>query len=160
MSLPKRLNLKRKRSRGATAVEVAFVMPVFLVFLFMLIEYGHMMWVNNMLSAAARNGARYGSLEDATNADVEQYVRDFMRGTVDPSIVEIQIKDLGLVDSGAELPISAADYDGLPDISLDEADSRQLFAVRAKVNFGDAAFLSFPGVDNLDLYGQAIMRRE
>ena len=160
MSPLKQISLKRKRSRGATAIEVAFVMPVFLVFMFLLIEYGHVLWVNNMLSAAVRNGARFGSTEGATNADVEQYVRNFMRGTVDPSIVEIQIKNLGTIDAGEDVPTTAMAYDELPNIELSEADSRQLFVVRAKVNFGDAAFLNFPGVDRIDLYGQAIMRHE
>lgn len=151
---------RKQRRRGATAVEVAFVMPVFLVFIFVLIEYGHMLWVNNMLSAAVRNAARFGCTEGATNDDVERYIADFMLGTVDPDVINIQIKNGGVFDTDAENPATPQDFEDLPDIDLDSAESRQLFIVRADLNFGDAAYLPFPGVDNIDLVGQAIMRHE
>lgn len=160
MSRFQRNSARRQSKRGATAVEVAFIMPVFLVFVFVLVEYGHMLWVNNMLSAASRNAARFGSTEGATNADVEQYIENFMRGTVDADVIEIQIKDGGVFDTDGEHPSSAQDYEDLPDIELNSAESRQLFVVRVNVNFGDAAFLPFPGVDQINLSSLSIMRHE
>lgn len=156
----KRNIARRQAKRGATAVEVAFIMPIFLVFIFVLVEYGHMLWVNNMLSAASRNAARFGSTEGATNADVEQYIANFMRGTVDADVLEIQVKNGGVFDTDDEHPSSGQDFDELPDIELNSAESRQLFVVRVSLNFGDAAFLPFPGVEKINLSSQAIMRHE
>lgn len=135
-------------------------MPVFLVFVFALVEYGHLLWVDNMLTAAVRNAARFGSTEGATNDDVERYLRNFMRGTVDTDLIDIQIKDMSVLESEEPLPASASDYEDLPTVQLTEMESRELFVVRATFNFGDAAFLRFPGVDQVELVGQTIMRHE
>lgn len=151
---------RKRRRKGATAVEVAFVMPVFIVFVFILIEYGHMLWINNMLSAASRNAARLGTTEGATNAQVEQYVRNFMRGTCDTDDLQITIRDASIFDSDEEMPQSQSDFEDLPNITLDTAGTRQLFVVRVDLNFGNAAFLPFPGVDRINLFGQSIMRHE
>jgi hypothetical protein len=51
------------RSRGQGLVEFALVIPVFLFLLFGLIDGARLVYLNSVLSQAAREGARQGSVE-------------------------------------------------------------------------------------------------
>ena len=48
-----------RRRRGATLVEFAMVMPVFLMFLFAIFEYGRYLMTYNVMHNAARDAARW-----------------------------------------------------------------------------------------------------
>jgi Flp pilus assembly protein TadG len=50
------------RERGATMVEFAIAVTVFLTSMFGVIEFGRALWVHNALTDAARRGARYATL--------------------------------------------------------------------------------------------------
>lgn len=60
----------RGRRRGAAAVEMAFVLPVVILLIFGIIEYGRLLGVKQLMDEAARTGARYAvvntSLASAT----------------------------------------------------------------------------------------------
>jgi TadE-like protein len=53
----------RGTARGQSLVEFAMVVPIFLLLLFGLIEVGRYIYLNNAFNAAAREGARFGSVE-------------------------------------------------------------------------------------------------
>lgn len=52
-----------RRGRGQALVEFALVVPIFLLLLFGLIEVGRFIYLNNAFNEAAREGARYGSVD-------------------------------------------------------------------------------------------------
>jgi Flp pilus assembly protein TadG len=57
----------RKRlsdERGATAVEFAFIVPLLLVLVLGIVEFGHAFQVQGTLSAAAREGVRLMALQN------------------------------------------------------------------------------------------------
>lgn len=58
----------QSNERGATLVEFALALSVFLVAMFGVIEFGRAIWVHNALADAARRGARYAVLHPATDA--------------------------------------------------------------------------------------------
>ena len=61
--------------RGATLVEFAIAVTVFLTAMFAVIEFGRAMWVHNALTDAARRGARYAVLHSASDVnDVKNVV--------------------------------------------------------------------------------------
>jgi Flp pilus assembly protein TadG len=61
--------------RGATMVEFAIAVTVFLVAMFAVIEFGRALWVHNALTDAARRGARYATLHSpAEIANVKNVV--------------------------------------------------------------------------------------
>jgi Flp pilus assembly protein TadG len=64
--------------RGTTAVEFAFVFPVFLIFLFGLIDVGRGFMVSHLLTDAARAGCRQAVLPNKTNTDVTATVTDLL----------------------------------------------------------------------------------
>jgi Flp pilus assembly protein TadG len=50
---------KHDKSRGQAMVEFALVIPVFLLLMVGLFDFGRVIWVNDTLSTAAREAARY-----------------------------------------------------------------------------------------------------
>jgi Flp pilus assembly protein TadG len=64
--------------RGASAVEFALVAPIFFLLLFSLIEYGRMVMVQQLLTNAAREGARVGVLDGSTKTKVATAVNSYL----------------------------------------------------------------------------------
>ena len=54
-----------RRASGQTLVEFAAVIPVFLLMVFGIIDVGRVVYMNSVLSQAAREGARLGAVEAA-----------------------------------------------------------------------------------------------
>ena len=49
-----------RAERGAVAVEFAILVPVFLLLVFGIMDFGHAWYMKQMVSNASREGARYG----------------------------------------------------------------------------------------------------
>ena len=60
-----------RRQRGQTIVEFAFVMPIFLLGVFGIIDGGRLVYLNSVLSQAAREGAREASVEASWVGDTD-----------------------------------------------------------------------------------------
>jgi len=64
------MNDRHRRSRGQSLVEFALVFPLFVVLLFGFFDVGRLVYVNNAVAQAAREGARWasvaGRVQDAT----------------------------------------------------------------------------------------------
>ncbi len=76
--LAKVFRSRRKKRRGAAVVEFAIVAPVFFLLVFGMIEYGRMVMVQQILTNAAREGARQAVLDGSTVLEVETTVDDFL----------------------------------------------------------------------------------
>jgi Flp pilus assembly protein TadG len=155
-----RLRTRRRKSQGTTLVETAIVLPVFLIFIFGLLAYGHAQMVANSIKGATRTAARYGATEGITSSQAEARVKQIMSGGVDPAVVSVQIKDASAYDNGSAFPSSGTAMTALPNLELGNASSRQLFMVRATVNYNDVAIVPVPWFEGLQLSGQAFMRHE
>jgi len=68
----------RRNRRGAAVVEFAFVSPVLFLLIFGMIEYGRMVMVQQVITNAAREGARKGVLDGSTNSDVTTVVSNYL----------------------------------------------------------------------------------
>ena len=62
--MSKRLHARLRSERGATAVEFAFILPLLLVLVLGIAEFGHAFQVSGTLSAAAREGVRVMALQN------------------------------------------------------------------------------------------------
>jgi Flp pilus assembly protein TadG len=60
----------RERGRGQALVEFSLVFPLMLLLVFGLIDLGRLVYTNNALSEAAREGARYGSVQARSATDI------------------------------------------------------------------------------------------
>jgi Flp pilus assembly protein TadG len=80
--MAKKFPLRSSRN-GATLVEVAFVFPLCLLFMFGIYEYGRFVMVRQLLDNAAREGARFAVVntqDGKTTADVQNVVDQRLGG--------------------------------------------------------------------------------
>ncbi len=70
--------LRRSRS-GSTVVELAFVLPILLIVLFGIVDFGRIFWHSNLLHTAAREGARVMAVTGKSGTtDVYQRINDVL----------------------------------------------------------------------------------
>ena len=80
MTVHNRFFRKRGERRGAVAVEFALVLPMLMLLVFGIIDFGRAYYTLNTIISSVREGARYAAvLEDpvAQQAEVKKVVRDF-----------------------------------------------------------------------------------
>lgn len=151
----------RRRRKGGAAVELAVVLPFFLLFVFGLVEYGRARMINNLLKASTRMAARTGANENVTSDEAEAVLRNMMRSSLNTDRINVAIKDASVYDDpNGDYPVTAAEYNNLPDVELANTPSRQLFLVRATVSYSDVSLLPLPFWEGIVLEGQAVMRHE
>ena len=76
----------RSGERGAELVEFALVLPLLLVVFGGIVDFGLMLQRHQVLSNAAREGARLAVLPGYAEADVQARVQDYVRqGIADPT---------------------------------------------------------------------------
>jgi hypothetical protein len=117
------------------------------------------------LRASCRQAARIGTTEGKTTANVRTRVLEMLGTVVESTDVDVFIKDASPYDAGGTPPESGSELEALSDIELADAAPRQLFMVRAKVNYEDIAIvpnIPYLGafMDEVVLEGQAFMRHE
>ena len=69
-----------RQQRGATLVEYALVIPIFLLLVIGILEFGRAIFTYNTLANAAREGARYGIIHPGDTAGVENAARALATG--------------------------------------------------------------------------------
>ena len=108
----------RRSVVGQALSEFALVVPIFLLLLFGLIEVGRYIYLNNAFNAAAREGARFGSVEEWRYACpknvrspnritcTEQVTRDRIAGA--PASFEVDATCTQVGANGSQRAVSAA----------------------------------------------------
>ena len=76
--LEKPCRLFRRKRRAAAAVEFAIVAPIFFLMIFGMIEYGRMVMVQQVLTNASREGARFAVLDGANYEEIKSRVQDYL----------------------------------------------------------------------------------
>ena len=160
MMLRQRIRGRYPDRDGTTMVETAVILPIFLFMVFAIIEFGHAQMVNNILNSSCRDGARTGSVEGTTTAQVLSQVDEALAMVIPTGAVSIDVKDASIYDSGSAPPTTPAGLSALPGIELSNAAPRQMFLVRATVPYNDIAILSMPFMEGVVLTGQSFMRHE
>ncbi len=73
--------MKRKSEGGTAALEFALILPLFLILIFGVVEFGLILYYKGLITHSSREGARWGALYTAprrTNAEVQTYVGNFL----------------------------------------------------------------------------------
>jgi len=141
-------------------VETALVLPVFFFLVFAILEFAHAQMAINVMQSACRNGARIGTTEGATTTEVTERVDQIMASAFKTDTASIYVLDASVYDSGGTPPVTGADIEGLPPMDLLNAESRQMFVVRATIPYNDIALVPMPFMNGVVLDGQAFMRHE
>ncbi len=137
------------RRTGTTMVELAFVAPVFLVFVYGILEFGYAFMVSNVIQEATQEGAKLGRAETVTTAQVQAKVNSLLDTVFDSSLATVMVKNGNQFDS-AGVDASLINFSALPDIELANADKAQLFIVRVEVPYKDVRLLSSFFVDPVE----------
>lgn len=127
---------KHKR-QGVAAVEFALVVPIFLLLVFGIIEFGRSLMVQQVLVNASREGARRAVLENATASAVAETVSDYLKGA------SVDVPKSGITIS--------------PDPA--EVFNNQEITVSISVNFSDVSWMP-PFIYDGDLQASTTMRSE
>ncbi|MGY1779263.1 TadE/TadG family type IV pilus assembly protein [Geodermatophilus sp. SYSU D01036] len=122
------------RERGASVVEFALIVPLLMILVLGIVEFGHAFQVQGTLSAAAREGARVMALQ-SNPAAARAAVRD-AAPTLDPAITDAQI-----AITPAACPMTAATTAN----------------VRVTISYPMPFLTGFFGAD-VDLTGTGVMR--
>lgn len=141
-------------------METAVVLPVYILLVFGIIEFGHAHMVVNLLQSGCRNGARMGSTAGPTTAQVIARVRQTLGAAVDDSTVDVFVQDASSLDNGGSWPTTDAQVAALPGIELASAADRTMFVVRASVAYNDISLLPMPFLAGMRLQAQCFMRHE
>lgn len=149
-----------RQRRGTAVVETAVVLPVYLLLLLGIAEFGHAQLIVNLLNSATRNGARVGSTEGTTNADVIERVQRTVGTAVPVGKISIYIKNASVFDAAGTTPSSDSALESLPDVNVSTLHPRQMFMVRVKVAYNDVALVPMPFLRGMTLDAQAFMRHE
>ena len=159
MNSARRKILAADERNGATVVETAVVFPVFLMFLFAVIEFGHAFMCTATLTAAAKDAARYGSVDGVTSQQVIDRVKARINGAFKSSKATVMVKDCATYESSATNP-ATVNVSNLPNIELNTTDSRHLYIVRVTVPYDQIAIMPPFWAKGLTLHGDSVMRHE
>lgn len=88
---PSRKTRACRSRRGATAVEFAIIVPVFLLLLAGIIEFGQAFRVQHALANAARRGGRAASLNASTNTAVTTTVQNDLVSTLNVQSTDVTV---------------------------------------------------------------------
>lgn len=69
--MDQKLRQLTKSERGSTAVEFALILPILATLTFGMIDFGRMLWFQEILVNATRDGARQGTLFNSGNGQGE-----------------------------------------------------------------------------------------
>ena len=136
--------------RGAAAVEMAIVLPIFFMVVMGIVEFGRAMMVGQLVTNAARHGAREAAIDGATNASVTSAVKSFVSSSAGVPAADVTV-DI-VVDPGAGNPD--------PVDILSNALAKDICKVSVKVPYNKVAYVAGRYLAGKELKGTCIMRHE
>ncbi len=98
---------RQPRRRGVAAVEFALTAPLLFLLVFGMIEVGRGLMVQQLLSNAARDGARTATLEGATVEGVEAAVTEYLGGSSVSGVTVVVTPDPLTLAQGGD-PVTVA----------------------------------------------------
>lgn len=99
----------KKREEGQALVEFVLVLPILLILLLGIVEFGQIYFSYILVQSASRDGARYGSV-GATDAEIYQVVSDKTGSLSQENLIVTITPGPGSRARGGQLSV-AIDYD-------------------------------------------------
>jgi Flp pilus assembly protein TadG len=97
--------VRRKPRRGTHIVELALILPVFLLFIFATLDFALIMWAYGTVSEASRVGARYAMVHGSMAASP-------VGPSANDSTVQTKVQDNALALNTANLTVTSSWPDG------------------------------------------------
>jgi Flp pilus assembly protein TadG len=149
-AMRRRLIARSLQRSGAALVEMAIVLPIFLMVSFGIIEFGRALMVANLVTNSAREGARLAVLDGSSNTQVEQAVKNFLTASLNLSPNDVTVT----------ITITPATGNPDPANQCSAAQARDLIAVNVQVPFSKVALIPGGYLTGANLVGRSAMRHE
>jgi Flp pilus assembly protein TadG len=142
-----------RNRKGVVAVEFAIVAPILVAIVFGMVELGRAFEMQNLLDVAAREGARFASMDregmlangQTANQKMIQDVKNFLASNGIPKDkITVQVKS-------HENPSADFDLD-------DPANDLKLFEVKISVNISDVSLQSVAASNDYALTAKVVFR--
>jgi Flp pilus assembly protein TadG len=140
----------KKTRRGAALVEAALVLPLFVTVTLGIVEFGRGMMVAQLVTNAAREGARLAMFDGSSNSDVETTIRDFLTDAADVSDGDVSIT----------ITIAPAPGNDDPANQVLSAGTRDLITITVSIPFDKVSFVAGDYLNGKSLTGKAVIRHE
>jgi Flp pilus assembly protein TadG len=139
---------QEQRRRGAAMVEAALVLPIMVTMVLGVVEFGRAQMVSQIVTNAAREGARAAIRDDGSNASVTQIVQTFLNSS------------LGVDPNNVAVSVTVTPAAGNPDPANEcgDANIRDLVTVSVTLPFDDISFVPGHFLSGQNLLGQCAMR--
>ncbi len=82
---------RRHKERGDSLAEFALIIPVLLLIVIAILDFGRAIYAYSVVSNSAREGARYGVIEGHTDAGIETRVRESAVGLDQSQFTRIDV---------------------------------------------------------------------
>ncbi len=129
---------------------MALVLPVFLLIVMGIVEFGRAMMVGQLLTNGARHGARRAVVEGSTNASVVTDIHDFLTTTLNVAAADLTVT----------IEVDPAPGNPDPADNLAVAQPKDLVKVTVTVPFDKVAYVAGSFLDGTTLRGHCAMRHE
>jgi Flp pilus assembly protein TadG len=136
--------------RGTALVEMALVLPIFVAVTLGIVEFGRAMMVGQLVTNAAREGARLGIIDGSTNQDVIDYIEGFLTESAG-----VDAADLNIV-----ITVTPAEGNPNPNNNVALALPRDLVTVFVSVPFNEVSYITGDYLSGKTLSGRSAMRHE
>jgi Flp pilus assembly protein TadG len=138
------------KRRGAVVAEMAMTLPLFFMVVLGIVEFGRAMMVSQLLTNAAREGARLAILSGQSNSDVETAVQEFLEIAANVSAADVTVN------------IEVTPATGNPDNgdNVLNAGSRDLCSISVSVPFDKVSYIRADYLAGKSLVGTCAMRHE
>ena len=137
---------------GAAMVEMALVLPLFLMLILGIIEFGRAMMVANLVTNAAREGARMAVLDGSTNTEVNNAVESFLQGAIGQGV--------SAADIDVTITVTPAAGNPNPANNVANAIARDLITIKVQIPFNKVALIPGDYLAGKQLASQSAMRHE
>lgn len=147
MNLLRHRNQGNKR-QGTAVVELAIVLPIFLLLIFGMVELGRAFMVQHLLSEASRMGARKAIVEGASKSEIKDAVKNFCAST------------LGTAEKEIDVDIEVLKFDDDEHTNFSDAKSGDMCSVTVSIRFDKVSLLPAMFLKNSQLTNTSVMERE
>lgn len=131
-------------------VEVALVLPVFLLAMAGIVEFGRAMMVSQLVTNAAREGSRKSVIDGSTNAAVESYIKDRLADSLKVKAADISVG----------ITITPDPNNNTTGNNLADAQPYDLVTVNVSVPFEKVGFVAAKWLQNANISAETTMRHE
>lgn len=138
------------RRDGAALVEMALVLPIFVMVTLGIVEFGRAMMVSQLVTNAAREGTRLAIVDGSTNAEVDTFIDDFLVAAVGVNKADITV----------DITVDEATGNPSAGNAVESASSKDLVTIKVQVPFDKVSYVAGSYLSGKNLVAVSAMRHE